>query len=57
MKQVEALDERMRRQDVGQSVCVAQVGTFWADTLPAALGLPFVGLESRSAGTYANRGS
>jgi hypothetical protein len=55
MEQVEVRDEIMRRQEVGQSVRVAQMRTFWADTLPAALDLPFAGLESRSAGTYANR--
>jgi hypothetical protein len=57
LEQIEILDEIMRKQEVGRSVRLAQMRTFWADTLPTALDLPFAGLESRSAGTDANRGT
>jgi hypothetical protein len=44
--QIEILDELMKKQAVGQRARAAQMRAFWAQTLPAALDLPFSGLES-----------
>ncbi|MGH3156150.1 MAG: hypothetical protein ACRDNF_06195, partial [Streptosporangiaceae bacterium] len=44
--QIELLDEIMKKQGVGQRARAAQLRAFWAETLPAALDLPFTGLES-----------
>ena len=49
--QVELLDDMMKKQAAGQRSRAAQMRSFWAVTLPAALDLEFTGLESPVAGT------
>jgi hypothetical protein len=44
--QIEILDNLLKKQAVGQRARAAQMRAFWAETLPAALNLPFSGLES-----------
>jgi len=44
--QVETLDEMMKKQEADQRARTAQMRAFWADTLPAALDLPFDGPEA-----------
>jgi len=44
--QIEVLDNLLKKQAVGQRARAAQMRAFWAETLPAALDLPFSGLEA-----------
>jgi hypothetical protein len=44
--QVDLLDEMMKKQAAGQQSRYAQMRSFWAVTLPAALDQPFAQLES-----------
>jgi hypothetical protein len=44
--QVEILDEMMKKQEADQRARTTQMRAFWADTLPAALDLPFDGPEA-----------
>jgi hypothetical protein len=44
--QIETLDNLLKKQAVGQRARAAQMRAFWDETLPAALDLPFSGLES-----------
>ena len=44
--QIEILDNLLTKQAVGQRARASQMNAFWAETLPAALDLPFSGLES-----------
>jgi len=44
--QVELLDDMMKKQVAGQRSRHAQMRSFWAVTLPAALDQEFTGLES-----------
>jgi hypothetical protein len=44
--QIDTLDNLLKKQAVGQRARAAQMHAFWGKTLPAALDLPFSGLES-----------
>jgi hypothetical protein len=44
--QVDLLDDMMKKQAVGQQSRYAQMRSFWAATLPAALDQPFAQLEA-----------
>ena len=44
--QIELLEDMMNKQAASQRAHAAQMRGFWANTLPAALELPFTGIES-----------
>ena len=44
--QIEILDDMMKEQAPHQRTQITQMRAFWADTLPAALDLPFSGPEA-----------